>query len=84
MEQATLETMQAQLNALLEENARLRAKGTRALTIKASEKGAVSVYGLMRFPVTLYPNQWLKLLAIADDIRAFITEYRDYLSMDKS
>ncbi len=51
--------------------------GTRALkgvSMKVSEKGAVSVYGLGRFPVTLYQEQWLKLLELADDIRAFIKE----------
>ena len=45
------------------------AAGTR---IKVSDKGGVSVYGLGRFPVTLYQEQWLKLLGMADDIRAFI------------
>jgi hypothetical protein len=39
-----------------------------------SEKGGVSVYGLGRFPVTLYKEQWAKLLAMADEIRAFIKE----------
>jgi hypothetical protein len=39
-----------------------------------SEKGGVSVYGLGRFPVTLYKEQWLKLLAMADDIKQFIAE----------
>jgi hypothetical protein len=44
------------------------------VTLKVSEKGGVSVYGLGRFPVTLYQEQWAKLLAMADDIRAFIRE----------
>jgi hypothetical protein len=44
--------------------------------LKVSEKGAVSVYGIGRFPVTLYKEQWLKLLAMSDDIRAFITGER--------
>jgi len=42
------------------------------LNLKVSKKGAVSVYGLGRFPVTLYKEQWLSLLAITGDIRAFI------------
>ena len=42
------------------------------MTIKVSEKGGVSVYGLGRFPVTLYKEQWLKLLDLADELRAFI------------
>jgi hypothetical protein len=40
--------------------------------MKVSEKGAVSIYGMGRFPVTLYKEQWLKLLAMSDEIRAFI------------
>jgi hypothetical protein len=46
----------------------------RGLTLRVSEKGGVSVYGLGRFPVTLYKEQWLKLLGMADEIRAFIRE----------
>jgi hypothetical protein len=45
------------------------------MTLKVSEKGAVSVYGLGRFPVTLYKEQWEKLLTMVDDIRTFITEH---------
>jgi hypothetical protein len=48
-------------------------KGTSSnLRMKVSEKGAVSIYGMGRFPVTLYKEQWLKLLDMGDDIRAFI------------
>jgi hypothetical protein len=43
------------------------------MRMKVSEKGAVSVYGMGRFPVTLYKEQWLKLLEMSDEIRAFIT-----------
>ena len=67
--------VQAELDRLKKENETLRAQ-TRArpgqLTMKVSEKGAVSVYGLGRFPVTLYQEQWRKLLDCTDDIRAFI------------
>ena len=44
------------------------------MSMKVSEKGAVSIYGLGRFPVTLYKEQWAKLLDMADDIRAFLKE----------
>jgi hypothetical protein len=44
-----------------------------------SEKGGLSVYGLGRFPVTLYKEQWIKLLDMADDIRAFIREHESLL-----
>lgn len=47
--------------------------------MKVSEKGAVSVYGLGRFPVTLYQEQWLKLLQMSEDIKAFIAENKDKL-----
>ncbi len=49
------------------------------VSVKVSEKGAVSVYGLGRFPVTLYKEQWSRLLDMAEDIRAFIRENDDKL-----
>ena len=63
----------AELERLKAENGPLKARG-RGVSIKVSEKGGVSVYGLGRFPVTLYKEQWAKLLDMADDIRAFIKE----------
>ena len=66
--------MQAELARLKAENAALKARGSNPLTLKVSQKGAVSVYGLGRFPVTLYKEQWESLLDMADDIRAFIEE----------
>jgi hypothetical protein len=64
----------AELERLRAENARLKGQGSRGITMKVSEKGALSVYGLGRFPVTLYKEQWTRLLAVADDIRAFLKE----------
>jgi hypothetical protein len=66
--------MKVELARLKEENERLKARQSRAVSLKVSEKGAVSVYGLGRFPVTLYKEQWAKLLEMADDIRAFMKE----------
>jgi hypothetical protein len=66
--------MKAELDRLRAENERLKQRGSRSVSMKVSEKGGVSVYGLGRFPVTLYKEQWVKLLDLADDIRAFITE----------
>jgi len=64
----------AELARLRAENERLKRAQSRGTTLKVSEKGGVSVYGLGRFPVTLYKEQWTKLLDLADEIRAFIRE----------
>jgi len=64
----------AELDRLRDENVRLKARQSRNISLKVSEKGGLSVYGLGRFPVTLYKEQWTKLLDMADDIRAFLKE----------
>jgi hypothetical protein len=64
----------AEIERLKAENERLKARQSRAVSLKVSEKGGLSVYGLGRFPVTLYKEQWEKLLDMADDIRTFIQE----------
>jgi hypothetical protein len=64
--------LQAELERLRAENQALKKTSAKGLSLKVSEKGALSVYGLGRFPVTLYKEQWVKLLGMADDIRAFI------------
>ena len=67
--------LQAELERLRLENETLKAGRARgAVSLKVSEKGAVSLYGLGRFPVTLYKEQWERLLGQADQIRAFIAE----------
>jgi ABC-type enterochelin transport system substrate-binding protein len=66
--------MQAELERLRAENAQLKNKDKGGLTLKVSEKGAVSLYGMGRFPVTLYKEQWLRVLASAPEIEAFIHE----------
>jgi len=66
------EDLKAELERLRNENAALKKGAATGITMKVSEKGAVSIYGMGRFPVTLYKEQWLKLLAMSDDIRAFI------------
>lgn len=85
----------AQLAALRAENDKLKAKAAKqamsrlkvvAKLLGAKDKdgeackGNVAVYGLGRFPVTLYPQQWLKLLAMGDEIRDTIEDNRDNLS----
>lgn len=73
--------LKAEVERLRAENEALKSKkparGT--LSMKVSEKGALSVYGMGRFPVTLYKEQWLKLLDISAEIRKFIEEHDDVL-----
>jgi hypothetical protein len=66
------EELKTELERLRKENAALKRGASSGIRLKVSEKGAVSVYGMGRFPVTLYKEQWLKLLNMSDDIRAFI------------
>lgn len=75
------EDLKAELERLRAENDRLKARGGRGVSLKVSEKGGVSVYGLGRFPVTLYKEQWTRLLDMADDVRAFIKENEDKLKV---
>jgi hypothetical protein len=64
--------LKGELERLRKENAALKKGASAGLRMKVSEKGALSIYGMGRFPVTLYKEQWAKLLDMADDIRAFI------------
>ena len=66
------DALKAELERLRNENAALKKGAASGVTMKVSEKGALSIYGMGRFPVTLYKEQWLKLLGMSDDIRAFI------------
>jgi hypothetical protein len=65
--------VKAELERLRKENAALKKGASDGIRMKVSEKGAVSIYGMGRFPVTLYKEQWLRLLNMSDEIRAFIT-----------
>jgi hypothetical protein len=69
------EDLKAELEKLRAENERLKSQRGRSVSLKVSEKGGVSVYGLGRFPVTLYKEQWAKLLAMTDEIKAFLKEH---------
>jgi hypothetical protein len=71
--------LQAEVARLRAENEALKRPQRGKLSLKISEKGALSVYGMGRFPVTLYKEQWLKLLDIADEIRSFIDAHADQL-----
>ena len=71
--------LQAELERLRAENAALKTRGAKGITMKVSEKGGLSVYGLGRFPVTLYKEQWVKLLGFAGEIESFIKENESQL-----
>jgi len=75
----TPEQMEEELERLRAENEALKKRSEKGLSLKVSQKGGVSVYGLGRFPVTLYKEQWEKLLDMSDDIRAFIQENESQL-----
>jgi hypothetical protein len=66
--------LMAELTKLKAENEELKKAGSRGISLKVSQKGAVSLYGMGRFPVTLYKEQWLKILEMADVIRNFIKD----------
>ena len=71
---ASEEEMKAEIERLRAENESLRKPARGQISLRVSEKGALSVYGLGRFPVTLYREQWEKLLDMTDEIRNFIRE----------
>ena len=71
---ASEEELKAEIERLKAENQSLKKPARGQMSLKVSEKGGLSVYGLGRFPVTLYREQWEKLLGMADEIRTFIQE----------
>ncbi len=73
--------MKAEIERLKAENEALKSKSPArgTLSMKVSEKGTLSIYGMGRFPVTLYKEQWLKLLGIAEDIKKFISDNNEKL-----
>jgi hypothetical protein len=71
---ASEEELKAEIERLRAENESLKKPARGQISLKVSEKGGLSVYGLGRFPVTLYREQWEKLLGLADDIRSFIRD----------
>jgi 5-bromo-4-chloroindolyl phosphate hydrolysis protein len=72
MQEVKAMTLEEQIKQLQEENARLKANKATGGSIKVSPKGAISIYGLGRFPVTLFRSQMEALLARADEIKVFI------------
>ena len=73
------EEMQAELERLRAENENLKATKTRELRLQVSQKGAVSLYGIRRFPITFYADEWDTVLGMADEVRAFIAQHETEL-----
>ncbi|HEV8497851.1 MAG TPA: hypothetical protein VGQ56_13350 [Gemmatimonadaceae bacterium] len=73
------EDLRAELERLRKENESLKKGAAKGVSMKVSEKGGLSVYGLGRFPITLYQEQWTKLLDMSEDIRAFIAAHQGEL-----
>jgi hypothetical protein len=73
------EDLRAELERLRAENDQLKNKGVRGLSLKVSEKGGLSLYGVGRFPVTLYKEQWRKILAMAGEIEEFMQKNESLL-----
>ncbi len=69
------EDLRAELERLRRENEQLKQSKQGGLSMKVSQKGAMSLYGMGRFPVTLYKEQWLRVLDMEDEIRAFLAEH---------
>ena len=73
--------MRRELERLKAENEALKSKERRGVRLQVSEKGGVSLYGMRRFPVTFYKEEWERILGMADEIRAFIGEHAAELKM---
>jgi len=76
------EDLKAEVERVRRENEALKQRTGKAVSLKVSEKGGVSVYGLGRFPITLYQEQWTKLLDMTDQIREFIAEHKSELKKE--
>jgi hypothetical protein len=73
------EDLKAEIERLRAENDKLKSKSVRGVSLKVSEKGGLSLYGMGRFPVTLYKEQWRKILEMAPEIEAFIQQNESLL-----
>ena len=81
MAEPTYDELKAQVAALQE---KVKTRDRRALEFRVSEKGAVSLYGLGRFPVTLYYEQWMKVLDHIDELRVFLEENKPNLKLKQA
>jgi hypothetical protein len=73
------EEMRAELERLRAENEGLKAKKSAELRLQVSQKGAVSLYGIRRFPITFYADEWDTVLGMAEEVRSFISQHESEL-----
>ncbi len=73
------EDLQAELERLRAENEALKDKEKKGIRLQVSQKGAVSLYGIRRFPITFYGDEWDTILGMTDEIKSFIQEHADEL-----
>ncbi len=66
--------LRAEVERLRAENAALKERGSRSVRLQVSAKGGASLYGIRRFPITFYVDEWERILDMADEIRAFLRE----------
>lgn len=78
---AMLAELRREMAALKADNERLKKNAQRKLTLKVSEKGALSLYGMGKFPVTLYREQWERLLDHSQEIRDMIEDNKHLLKL---
>ena len=73
------EDLRAELERLRAENEALKSRSSREMRLKVSEKGAVSLYGIRRFPITFYADEWERVFEMMNEVRKFIRENEDSL-----
>jgi hypothetical protein len=79
----TREQMQREIDRLKAEAQTLKRQMGRKITVKVSEKKAISIYGFGRFPITIYAKNLLTLLSMADELKAFVEAHKDQLAWEK-
>ena len=73
------EDVQAELERLRRENEELKQRGKKEIRLAVSQKGGASLYGIRRFPITFYKEEWERILGMADEIKAFLSEHEGEL-----